>query len=355
MARHKPRLVFNLHPRVFGGTESFLLRLAVALRKDFAPVFISPRLGPALSRAASFGFETALVREGRGSARKLLQIAPSLLQSNYYLPFMAMAGKELGVPHVWRVGGHPDLVLAHLSAPDREAFLKMMSLLSDKIICASRFIARPFAAAGLEDAAVINNGVSLPSRALPAFREGNPFKIAMVAHLHPQKRHEDFIRAAGELLRGPRMYEFVIFGNALADQRTYAAGLKKMARELGAGGKIKIRAFSGDASAALADCHAFALPAENEGASNAILEAMALGLPAVVARSGGNAELVAHRKTGLIIPAREPRALVAAIEVLASNPGLRLRIGQAAREAAKRSFSIEASAARYARLYASLL
>ena len=59
------------------------------------------------------------------------------------------------------------------------------------------------------------------------------------------------------------------------------------------------------------DC--FVLPSLAEGISNTILEAMASGLPVIATEVGGNADLVSHGKTGLIVPADDLEALAAAI------------------------------------------
>jgi glycosyltransferase involved in cell wall biosynthesis len=53
--------------------------------------------------------------------------------------------------------------------------------------------------------------------------------------------------------------------------------------------------------------------------SNAILEAMASGLPVVAHAVGGNPELVDHGRSGLLVPAGDPAALATAIERLVHN------------------------------------
>ncbi|MDZ4687221.1 MAG: glycosyltransferase [Planctomycetaceae bacterium] len=64
---------------------------------------------------------------------------------------------------------------------------------------------------------------------------------------------------------------------------------------------------------AASDCDVVVLPSTGESLSNAILEAMAAGIPVIAARSGGNAELVRHKVTGLLVPPLQPRALAGAL------------------------------------------
>lgn len=101
------------------------------------------------------------------------------------------------------------------------------------------------------------------------------------------------------------------------------------------------------------DC--FALPSRSEGISNAILEAMASGLPVLATDVGGNAELVKHGCTGEIVPAADAEAMAQALLRLADDPGRSAAMGRAAREDAVRRFGLNAMACSYQHLYDRLL
>ena len=79
------------------------------------------------------------------------------------------------------------------------------------------------------------------------------------------------------------------------------------------------------------------LPSAREGLSLAVLEAMAAGLPAVVADGAGNPEAVGD--AGLVVPTGDGTALAEALAELASDPGRRARLGAAARERARTEFA----------------
>ena len=94
----------------------------------------------------------------------------------------------------------------------------------------------------------------------------------------------------------------------------------------------------------------FVLPSLAEGISNTILEAMACGLPVVATAVGGNPELVAHGRTGLLVPSDDVEAMAQALQTLADE-SLRRRFGVAAREAVEQRFSLQAMVAAYQGLY----
>jgi hypothetical protein len=71
----------------------------------------------------------------------------------------------------------------------------------------------------------------------------------------------------------------------------------------------------------------------------AIVEAMAAGLPVVVFNNGPERYIIDHNKTGLIVTSEQE--YVAAIETLHRHPQLRRSLGEAARMAARERFSIE--------------
>jgi len=70
---------------------------------------------------------------------------------------------------------------------------------------------------------------------------------------------------------------------------------------------------------------------------------------------GGNREAVLDGETGLVVPARDPKALSEAILELASKPSLRAKQGENARARVTAKFGIETCVSKYDRLYSALL
>lgn len=94
------------------------------------------------------------------------------------------------------------------------------------------------------------------------------------------------------------------------------------------------------------------LPSLAEGISNAILEAMACGVPIVATDVGGNAELVADGSTGLLVANRDVDGLSRAIENFFTDHAFARRAGTAARSRAVTHFSLDSMIAKYHAVYA---
>ena len=89
-----------------------------------------------------------------------------------------------------------------------------------------------------------------------------------------------------------------------------------------------------------------ALPSRIEGLSQALLEAMALGLPVVASAAGGNADLITPEQTGLLVAPLDSAAWAAALDRLLGDPTLAGRLGRAATELVRRDFTLERTAER---------
>lgn len=94
----------------------------------------------------------------------------------------------------------------------------------------------------------------------------------------------------------------------------------------------------------------FVLPSLNEGMSNAMLEALACGLPIITTRTGGVDELVPEGVNGLLVKQRDAQALSKALRVLAQDVDMRMRMGAASRSLAE-MMSWEGVAKQYSEVY----
>ena len=99
----------------------------------------------------------------------------------------------------------------------------------------------------------------------------------------------------------------------------------------------------------------FILPSRSEGMPNALLEAMACGLPFVATRLGVVEELASHEQRHYLVPIDNEIALAESIIKLAKDPSCRRKLGQAARRTVEERYSLNAVAKRYVQLYRELL
>jgi hypothetical protein len=82
------------------------------------------------------------------------------------------------------------------------------------------------------------------------------------------------------------------------------------------------------------------LPSFREGLSNALLEAMASGLPVIASAVGGNPEVVQHEHNGLLFEADQADQLANAIARLVNDLSLATALGSRARQDVARRFSV---------------
>jgi len=85
----------------------------------------------------------------------------------------------------------------------------------------------------------------------------------------------------------------------------------------------------------------FVLPSFAEGTSKSVIEAMAHGLPIITTSVGGSPDLLTP-ETGILVPPGDSAALANAMHCLASDPALRKRMGDAARDRYLKLFAPEA-------------
>jgi glycosyltransferase involved in cell wall biosynthesis len=104
---------------------------------------------------------------------------------------------------------------------------------------------------------------------------------------------------------------------------------------------------------AWADC--FVLPSRREGLSNALLEAMAAGLPCIANDIPSNREVLDDGNAGVLVPVEDCDALEAAMRAMVEDERKARRFAEQARERVERCYSIRAVAKRYMHLYGSLL
>lgn len=184
-------------------------------------------------------------------------------------------------------------------------------------------------------------------------REGIPpdaLVALCVSNFYPYKGHAELIDAAAA---AAERFPAMVFLLAGRDAGTLEETVLKVRRR----NLEKTVRFLGD-RADIPDliraADLFVHPSREEGFSNAILEAMAGGLPVVAFDVGGNREAVAHGSTGLLAPPGDAEALADAITELAADAGRRRAMGEAGRRRAIGEFSLEKMVREVEQLYEEL-
>jgi glycosyltransferase involved in cell wall biosynthesis len=131
-------------------------------------------------------------------------------------------------------------------------------------------------------------------------------------------------------------------GREYLESRVRALGLRLSVRFLG---------HRNDAQRVLAAMDVFLLTSLSEGLPNAVLEAMACGVPIVSTRVGGVEELVDEGVSGFLVPVRDVDGIAAAVARLGADPMLRRRMGVAGQTKARAEFRLERMLDDYERFY----
>jgi L-malate glycosyltransferase len=203
-----------------------------------------------------------------------------------------------------------------------------------------------------ESVVVLENGVDLHRfAAIPDLTaEPGPVRVGIVAGMRPVKNLDLFLRAAADVLRSHPDTTFEIAGDGPA-----RPALERLAEELGLGPRLRLPGELADVPGFLGRVAVAVLCSRSEGMSNALLEYLAAGRAIVATRVGASAGLLEDEVHGLLVPAGDAGALAASIRRLVEDPGLRLRLGAAARRRAEQDYSRPAMVRRFERFYQGLV
>lgn len=173
--------------------------------------------------------------------------------------------------------------------------------------------------------------------------------VATAARLVEQKRHTDFLQMAALVSRQLPQTRFLIVGKGKLREQ-----LEQEARDMGISEHVCFAGHVNDIPGLLALTDVIVMCSDKEGFSNALLEAMAAGVPVVATDVGGNAEAIVDGESGYIVPRRRPDLIAEKVISLLTDGSLHERISRGA-EARSSVFSIDRMCAATDSLYTELL
>lgn len=248
-------------------------------------------------------------------ARLARQTNSHLIHSNSSTAHLigGTAARRLGMPALWHA--------RDLAPVGRGA--RYLSARATCVIAISNCVAESLQKQGVpaEKIRVIHNGIDADlwkpdARAPRALRRklrwDREFVFGCVGQLVPWKRHADFIRAAALLAQdeGCSHARFVIVGGDLWNEHPeYVAGLRELARDLGLGTRLQLVEFQSDNRDLMLSLDCLVHAALEEPLGRVLLEALALGVPAVAYARNGPLEIIRHEQDGLLADADEPEDL----------------------------------------------
>jgi glycosyltransferase involved in cell wall biosynthesis len=188
----------------------------------------------------------------------------------------------------------------------------------------------------------------------PSPEPAGPPVVMLASRLLQIKGIEEFVNAAEILKARGVSARFVLSGDADANNPSCIPRAQLQAWQ--SSGVIEWWGHQGDMPAVYRQSTLVCLPSRGgEGIPKVIMEAAASGRAIVTTDVPGCRDVVRHRVNGLLVPPREPSALVAAIEEMLKDSAMRAEMGRRGREIAVSEFSQEAVVNQIMGLYTKLL
>lgn len=361
-------LVVDQFQRVLGGGERIALKLAAllpqygyrasiltfaadpecaALSDAKCPVYLLP-----LERTYDFTALRAALEFGRFLRRQQVQIVQTFFESSdLWAGGVAKAlsdakliwsRRDMGILRgskhsiAYRLLANvPDAVLA-VSGQVRQHAIQVDGIAPDRVF-------------------TVYNGLELRDWECGArcMRASGDLVVATLGNIRRVKGHDLLVRAAAPLVAQFPRVKFRVAGDVL--DPAYFAELQQLVSDLNLTEHFQFVGGVKDLRSYLADADIFVLPSRSEGFSNAIVEAMAVGLPVVATDVGGNAEAVKDGVSGLIVPSEDAGALSKALATILADPGKAAQMGAAGKEIVEERFTIAAMMSGVTEIYSRVL
>lgn len=352
-----PSVAFvDAYPHLLGGGQRTVVRAARALiERGGRATVIVPGDGPLADASRAAGADVEVVTIPRAlqhygqttTGARAARAVPALplawrafsvafrcgsydlahINDHRGLLLAAPAARRAHLPIVWH---------AHAVDVDGRRIEQSVGRLVDTAIAPSR--AAVGALTGLDrrvPRAVVHGAIDDDVLALhrsPPRRDG---RIVTVARLHPAKGLDVAIRAVASLVADGRAVTLDVYGDPQPGAEDHAHALALLVDSLGVGHTVHFHRGVDRPHAGWLDADVYVQPSRAETFGLAAAEAMAIGVPVVVARVGGLPELVDDGRTGVVVPPDDPSALASAIAALLDDPALADALADAARVRAR--------------------
>lgn len=365
------RILFVNHVSQMSGGEQGLINTIARLDKSEFHVLVAlPSAGPLSEKLTAAGADVSVIDicrltktwnpfllaryafswiRGVGQLSRIIKASSiDLVHANsdtaqmYAGPAAALSG----VPCIWQ---SRDLV-------NLGPLARWMSNRATAVIAISQSVA-----AHLEDSGVQKSKISTIHNVVdtdvfsPAATHNEIPIVAMIGQLVPWKKHDCFINCAELILKAvPNVTFEIVGGDLFCEHSLYAKELKDRAkRELP--GKIRFTGYCSDMASKLKSIDLVLHPASREPFGRTIIEAMAMAKPVIAVDACGPAEIISHRKDGILVPAGDIEAMASWAVDLLTDADLASKIGEEARKKVETHFSAASAPEELLSLYRDLV
>lgn len=156
----------------------------------------------------------------------------------------------------------------------------------------------------------INEDVALPERTK------NEKRIVAVGRLTKQKNYPMMIKAFSEFNKKRPDYILEIYGQGAEEKK-----IRKMIVKYGLDDKVRLKGYVKNVSEQIVNATCFVMTSDYEGMSNALIEAMCLGLPCIATdcNGGGARALIKNNENGILIEKENVGGLNKALDRIVEN------------------------------------
>lgn len=360
-AVHLRPMILQPDAAPYGGCRSLLRSIRAMPEGSVRPLVVFPYSGDAVREyeeagcdvelmplavlrrtSAGAGGMWRLVREQRTTSIALAKLAVEEKCDLVHTNSMSIisggpAATRAGIPHVWQLREAPSD-----GGVFKRFMIRRLVRKADRVVAISRQAA-VFGPA--RKTHIVRNGYDLPvggieqTSAVAALeRIPDGLLVGMVGRISPTKAQHVAVEALGRSMR------LVLAGDVYPGHEPYYASLRARVEGLGLHDRVIELGYLPRVEPLLERIDALVVAtATGEGFCMAALEAMAHGVPVVSCATGGVEELVIDGRTGLWCEPGSVDDVADALRELRDDPALRARLGEGAREHA-RKFSVQRSA-----------
>lgn len=364
-------VLFYVPSLVIGGTETQLVHLASGLAKARfnASVMSSGAWGPLGDRLAREGVPVYLCESGQGGmpssaecVRLIRRLRPAIFHSFSYLQsaWDVQTACEAGIRIIItsrRNMRHWD-VTRSLQPWERVRNQRTSCVVANCEAVAA--LCAEVEGVPRRDLRTIRNGVVATPRC-QRLRDAARFSvgadpsdivIGTVGNLRAEKGHDVLIRAFKLIHDRTPNSRLVVCG--AARYNITVAGMEEYVEALRLGGRVSFLGYR-PATAFLPSVDLYIHSSRAEGLPNAVLEAMAQGVPVIATDVGGTAELIEHGVSGVLVPAGNAELLAEAALKVLKDSRWRAALAKKGHERAASCFSIQDMVRSYEKTYEELL
>ena len=356
-----------------GGAESQVIQLANGLKKENLNVIVFPlRSGGRLTKQAT-DLDIEIIEGDFQSSRNVKSFVkgfillcqtiklkdPAIVHS--FLPLSNFLGSLAGLISraKYIITSRRGLIKLNYLKKRWRLLDKISNFLSDKIIVNSESIIDEMIsidAVNLDKVICIRNGINLEKFDIKNYcrnkmrstlsLSNSDFAWAKVANFSSIKGHKDLINAFKHI---HTKYNSKLF--LIGKDNGTLEELEDLVNAQGLENKIKFLGFREDIPEILLAMDGYICASHTEGFSNAILEAMASGLPTIATDVGGNPEIIKNEKNGLLVKSKDQNDIARTMIKIMEDSILSQKISEDALRTVNEKYNTEKMVKSYIDIY----